>query len=177
MSTKNRNTLIEEIRGRFESLDLDNDLEFRTELLSNKFLNIAHLHMEENNLSRKQLAEMIGTSPSYITQLFNNTRIINLQTIAKLEMALGLRFEVDVDYQSELNEFTINKDDKSFNSNKDYTQKGSGLVHVKALEELDQVGVELNAQAQNNDDGNYEPKKIRPSYSSHFVNTNFIMAA
>lgn len=94
MNTSERSAMVDDIRRKFESLDLNYDQEFRTELLSNKFLNIVHDYMQENDLSRKDLAAMIGTSPSYITQLFNNTRIINLSTIAKIEIALDLKFNV-----------------------------------------------------------------------------------
>jgi transcriptional regulator with XRE-family HTH domain len=48
----------------------------------------------KDKLSRKKLAELIGTSPSYITQLFRGDKLINLLTIAKLERVLNIEFDI-----------------------------------------------------------------------------------
>jgi transcriptional regulator with XRE-family HTH domain len=37
---------------------------------------------------------MIGTTPSYVTQLFRGNKIINLETIARMQLALNVEFEI-----------------------------------------------------------------------------------
>ena len=49
---------------------------------------------EEKNLNRKELASAIGTSASYITQLFRGNKIINLETIAKSQKLFDVKFEI-----------------------------------------------------------------------------------
>ena len=43
---------------------------------------------------RKDLAEAIGTSPSYLTQVFRGDKPLNFQTIAKIQDVLEIRFEI-----------------------------------------------------------------------------------
>lgn len=73
----------------------DFDLEYETRMLMYRFLGIVDEIMETENISKKSLAEMIGTSPSYITQLFNGSKIINLSTLAKIQHALHIKFKIE----------------------------------------------------------------------------------
>jgi len=52
-------------------------------------------------ISKKQMSKLIGTSPSYITQLFRGDKLINLQTLAKFEKALNLEFDIKAYLKSE----------------------------------------------------------------------------
>lgn len=46
------------------------------------------------NPSKKQLSELVETSPSYITQLFRGDKLINLLMLAKFELALDSEFDI-----------------------------------------------------------------------------------
>ena len=59
-----------------------------------RFLSEVERISEEEGLNRKELAALIGTSPSYLTQLFRGNKIINLQTIAKFQKVFDLTFEI-----------------------------------------------------------------------------------
>jgi transcriptional regulator with XRE-family HTH domain len=50
--------------------------------------------MEEQNVSKAELARRIGKSRSDITQLLNGSRNLTLHTLADLAFALGTRFEL-----------------------------------------------------------------------------------
>ena len=69
-------------------------VELDSVLLMAQFLSAFETEMEKKKLKKKDLANMIGTSSSYITQLFRGTKIINLETIAKIMTALDLQCEV-----------------------------------------------------------------------------------
>ncbi|MGB0789103.1 MAG: helix-turn-helix domain-containing protein [Marinirhabdus sp.] len=71
------------------------DIEHETKMLMYRFLSIVDYIMEAQNISKKELARMIGTSPSYITQLFNGRKLINLTTLAKIQNALDMKFKID----------------------------------------------------------------------------------
>lgn len=66
-------------------------------LLGFRFLSIIDRLMEERGMSKKALAEKVGATPSYITQLFRGNVRVNLEFIAKAEKALGIRFQVGLD--------------------------------------------------------------------------------
>jgi len=50
--------------------------------------------MDRKGWTRKRLAKEIGTSASYLTQLFRGDRLLNFKTVAKIEAALGIEFEI-----------------------------------------------------------------------------------
>lgn len=68
-------------------------------LIGFRFLSIIDRMMEEKAITKKALAEMIGASPSYITQLFRGHVRVNLEFIAKVEKAYGLKFNVALSAQ------------------------------------------------------------------------------
>lgn len=97
MSTKNlydSDFIRDQFRHLFD-LTPEQEIEERAEMLSFLFLSEVEKRMEERKWTRKKLAEEIGTSSSYLTQLFRGDRLLNFKTIAKLEKALALVFEVN----------------------------------------------------------------------------------
>lgn len=94
MSTNSKKKSTEALIKVLRNLDNEFDLEFETRMINYRFLSIVDEKMEELDLSKKDLAEAIGTSASYITQLFNGNKILNLITVAKLQNALNIKFKV-----------------------------------------------------------------------------------
>lgn len=78
----------------FDSFSEEEKLEQRAKLLAFKFLSEVEKAMDREGITRKELAKRIGTSASYITQLFRGDRLLNFNTMAKMEQALGLDFEI-----------------------------------------------------------------------------------
>lgn len=96
MSTQKLNST-EKIRQGFQELFEKNDeeqIEHRAQMLSFLYLSEIEKALDRKKWTRKQLAEEIGTSASYLTQLFRGDRMLNFKTIAKIERALALNFEV-----------------------------------------------------------------------------------
>ncbi len=71
-------------------------LEHDAKLLSFKYLSEIEEILETEEISKKLLAKKIGTSASYITQLFRGDRLLNLSTLAKIQKALNIKFEIKV---------------------------------------------------------------------------------
>ena len=88
-----------EIRRAFteivEPADEATALAMETRLLMYRFLSEVEKISEERGISRKELAQMIGTSPSFITQLFQGTKTVNLTTLAKFQKALNFTFRIE----------------------------------------------------------------------------------
>lgn len=94
MSTPNLNSS-EDIRKAFQKLfekTPEEQIEHRALMLSYIFLSEVEKTSARKGWTRKKLAAEIGTSPSYLTQLFRGDRLLNFKTIAKIEQALGIRF-------------------------------------------------------------------------------------
>lgn len=92
----------------FNSFTEEEKLESSARLLMFRFLSIIEVRCEELGWNRKQLAQKVGTSASYITQLFRGDKLINMLTLAKFQKALGLEFEIDEkkSYEETVNEYT-----------------------------------------------------------------------
>ncbi|MEY3967672.1 MAG: hypothetical protein RL137_573 [Bacteroidota bacterium] len=61
-----------------------------------KFLEKVQEIANEKGLKRNELAAKIGTSPSYLTQLYRGHKLMNLITAAKLQKALNIEFEISL---------------------------------------------------------------------------------
>tara|TARA_R100001143_G_scaffold24569_1_gene25037 strand:- start:11146 stop:11526 length:381 start_codon:yes stop_codon:yes gene_type:complete len=87
----------EKIRKEFEQLfekSPEEQVEHRAQMLSYIFLSEAQKAMDQKGWTQRRLANEIGTSASYLTQLMRGDRLLNLKTIAKIEDALHIRFKV-----------------------------------------------------------------------------------
>lgn len=74
--------------------ELNEDFEHEKTVLQLKFISeIEHL-MEEMNVSKKDLADQIGLSTEYLTQLFKGTKSLDFEIIAKIQSALECGFTI-----------------------------------------------------------------------------------
>lgn len=64
------------------------------QMLSFRILSEVQKTLEARGMTRKQLASELGTSASYLTQLFRGDKLLNLPMIVKLERVLGLKSQV-----------------------------------------------------------------------------------
>ena len=73
----------------------DEKLEFEAQMIHmDLILKIQDL-MKINNIKTKmQLAEMLDTSQSYVTQLFTGEKLLNLKLLAKLQRIFNMRFPI-----------------------------------------------------------------------------------
>ncbi len=78
-------------------LVIDNEkdkLELEAELLHLKFVKVVEKLMEDEGISKAQLADVLSTSKSYITQLFSGNKLLNIKTLVKLQRVLGFNFKI-----------------------------------------------------------------------------------
>lgn len=101
------NKKIQQIQKDFDQLLTPSSDEERQEadaqLLTAKFLSCIQEITDQRNIKRKELAALIGTSPSYLTQVFRGNKPINLLTLVKIQRALRIEFEVSVKRIKEIN--------------------------------------------------------------------------
>lgn len=70
------------------------DIGFLTDMIMYRFLSEVEILSEERKMTRKELAQKIGTSASYLTQLYRGNKLLNLTTIAKFEKVFDITFEI-----------------------------------------------------------------------------------
>ncbi|MEQ8546850.1 MAG: helix-turn-helix transcriptional regulator [Cyclobacteriaceae bacterium] len=72
----------------------EEQIEFEAEMLALQFLSLVDQAMAVQGITKKELAQKIGTSASFITQLFRGDRKPNWTTLAKMKQELDLDFKV-----------------------------------------------------------------------------------
>jgi ribosome-binding protein aMBF1 (putative translation factor) len=87
-----------EIKAKFDELlrfkSLDEEIDHDAQMLAFRFLSIIDAEMEKQNVNKKELAQCVGTSPAFITQLFRGDRKPNWTILAKMQKELGIQFTV-----------------------------------------------------------------------------------
>jgi transcriptional regulator with XRE-family HTH domain len=78
----------------FEGISYEDQIASKADLLALQFLGLVDQKMEQEEISKKELAEKIGTSASFITQLFRGDRKPNWNILAKMSLELDLDFKI-----------------------------------------------------------------------------------
>jgi transcriptional regulator with XRE-family HTH domain len=88
----------EEILKQFERFltfqDDTEKLEFEASKIHLDFIDELLNMMEEQKMTKSELADKLGTSKSYITQLFSGDKLINLLLLAKIQRVFKTGFNI-----------------------------------------------------------------------------------
>jgi hypothetical protein len=105
MNTKSKNF---KVAPEFEELfSFSNDkekLEHRAQMISYRILSEVEKVCEEQNIMMKDLAKMVNTSASYITQLFRGNKQVNTAFMARFEEAMNMAFTFAVHKEKEMHD-------------------------------------------------------------------------
>jgi transcriptional regulator with XRE-family HTH domain len=86
------------IKEQFDELltytNAEEQLEHDAQMLAFQFLSKIDKVMADRNISKKELAQKVGTSASFITQMFRGDRKPNWNILAKLQRELDLDFKI-----------------------------------------------------------------------------------
>lgn len=114
MNTKLSNKELQRIQNEFDDIfsfqDEKDKVEVDAHVIMAKFLSKIQEVADEKGILRKELAESIGTSASYLTQLFRGHKLMNLLTVAKLQRALDIKFEINIEGRDN---FAISADEEA----------------------------------------------------------------
>jgi len=78
----------------FESSSQEDEIRHEARVIMYRFMSEVERLIDEKNINKKELASLIGTSPSYITQLFKGNKLLNLETAAKFQRAFNIKFDI-----------------------------------------------------------------------------------
>lgn len=95
--SSNQQKTVKALESLLHFSDEASKLNLEAELLHLKFVSVIEELMEKERMSRTELAERLGTSNGYITQLFTGDKLFNIKTLAKLQQALDLNFKIEAE--------------------------------------------------------------------------------
>lgn len=84
-------------------------IEHKAQMISYRILSEVEKLCDEKKIKKKDLADMVGTSRSYITQLFRGTKQINTTIMARFEDALKMSFFIKAQLNEDSNEDFFSK--------------------------------------------------------------------
>jgi|GEM_PF-1026282 len=98
------------------------EIEHEAQMISFRVLSEVEKACEGLKIKKKDLAEKIGSSKSYITQLFNGSKSINTTLLAKFEKILDATFEIKL---------RLNSDSYCDFLTKEFLAKGNSLFNMQ----------------------------------------------
>src|SRR5664279_1880032 len=96
MSLSNKGFAEKSFNDLSDSIGESDKMMIETRLLMYRFLSEIDKITSEREINRKELAKLTGTSASYITQLYQGKKIINLQMLTRIKKALNIDFKIEV---------------------------------------------------------------------------------
>lgn len=84
--------------------NFEEDLEYLTEKNILEFTLQLYQFMDKRDVSKKELAELIGSSQAYITKVFKGNANFTIASMTKLVSALGGKLTIHVTGQEEKNQ-------------------------------------------------------------------------
>ncbi len=85
----------EKIQNRLTAKSEEDLIKEEEDILMANYLSEIERIQRKDGINRKELAKNIKTSPSYLTQVFRGDKPLNFYTIAKIQRALNIRFQVN----------------------------------------------------------------------------------
>lgn len=70
------------------------DVKFDAEYISLVFLSEVEKVMDVRGMRKADLAKMLNTSKSYLTQLWRGDKVLSLEMIARIGIALNIKFKI-----------------------------------------------------------------------------------
>ncbi len=90
------NTLQTQWINLLQDMTEEDSIEIKASVLALQFLGLVDEKLKERGMTKKELADQIGTSVSYLTQLFRGDRKPSWEILGKMSLVLGLGFKVSV---------------------------------------------------------------------------------
>ena len=74
----------------------DDQMDFISETIHLTIMDEVFALMEKRGLNKADLARSLKTTPSYVTQLFAGDKLVNMKLLARLQVALNVKWDVKV---------------------------------------------------------------------------------
>lgn len=130
MKFKEKYNISPEFENLFTFKTKDDETEHEAKMLMFRFLSELEKLNGNKPFKKKDLAKALKTSPSYITQLFNGDKLINLTTLAKIQEAYKISFEIKAKLNADNYSAEIESTYKNFKSHNHWIDTSGYWFHV-----------------------------------------------
>lgn len=77
-------------------IDMDSYLDIDIQLISARIMESIQKHCDKHKITRQQMANLMGTSKVYMTQLYTGSKVLSVKQMTKFEAALDIKFEFNI---------------------------------------------------------------------------------
>jgi hypothetical protein len=130
MKFKDKYDIAPEFENLFSFKTKEEELEHEAKMIMFRFLSELEKLNTEKPIKKKELANAINTSASFITQLYQGDKLINLLTLAKIQDAYNLTFEIKAKLNSENYKEEIEHSNSKFISRNSWIDENGYWVYV-----------------------------------------------
>lgn len=138
MTYNEKHKISEEFTDLFGTLSEEDIIEVDAQMLSFKFLEALEKSFAPRKLKKKEIAEAIGKSPSFISQVYSGDKLISMPLLAKLQKAFNFTFDIKASHNS------IDYDLSVFSELKTNNKKQSGFWVWKNAAANESVDIDYN---------------------------------
>ena len=130
MKFKDKYNIAPEFENLYAFKNNEEELEHDAKMIMFRFLSELEKLNAEKPIKKKELAKAISTSASYITQLYQGDKLINLLTLAKIQEAYNLTFEIKAKLNTENYKEEVEQNNHRFSSEKSWTDPNGYWLYV-----------------------------------------------
>ncbi|GAA4308005.1 helix-turn-helix transcriptional regulator [Compostibacter hankyongensis] len=130
MKFKDKHSIAPEFEDLFSFKNKEEELEHEAKMIMFRFLSELEKLNPEKPIKKKELAKAIDTSASYVTQLYQGDKLINLLTLAKIQDAYNLSFEIKAKHNAENYKEEVEQNYQSFAPQTNWTDKNGYWVCI-----------------------------------------------
>lgn len=130
MKFKDKYNIAPEFENLFVFKNKEEELEHDAKIIMFQFLSELEKLNAEKPIKKKELAKAIGTSPSYITQLYQGDKLINLMTLAKIQEAYKITFEIKAKLNTENYKDEVAHNNCKFSSEKNLADQNGYWLYI-----------------------------------------------
>lgn len=71
-------------------------LEMKVEIFHLRFMDTVRQLMQQREMTQSELAQRLGTTKGYVSQLFSGDKILNLKRIVQLQAIFDVHFGIEI---------------------------------------------------------------------------------
>ena len=130
MKFKEKYNIAPEFENLFAFKNKEEELEHEAKMIMFRFLSELEKLNTEKPIKKKELAKAISTSASFITQLYQGDKLVNLLTLAKIQEAYNLTFEIKAKLNTENYKEEVEQSNHNFVSRNSWVDANGYWVYV-----------------------------------------------
>jgi transcriptional regulator with XRE-family HTH domain len=130
MKFKDKYNIAPEFENLFSFKTKEDELEHEAKMIMFRFLSELEKLNSEKPIKKKELAKAINTSASFITQLYQGDKLVNLLTLAKIQEAYNITFEIRAKLNSENYKEEVEHSNSKFTSRNSWIDENGYWLYV-----------------------------------------------